>query len=77
MFDQLKDLIVAKSTVPEGEVTEQATLEELGLDSLDVVEFAEIASDRFGVSVTDDEMFELERLDRIADLIRSRQPSNA
>jgi acyl carrier protein len=73
MFDEVKQLIVGKFTVAPANVTATATIEELGLDSLDVVEFAELATERLGVEISDDEVFELDRLDRIVALLESRR----
>jgi acyl carrier protein len=73
MFDDVKQLIVGRFTVPPARVTANATIEDLGLDSLDVVEFAELATERLGVDISDDEVFELDRLDRIVALLESRR----
>ncbi|HEX3784568.1 MAG TPA: acyl carrier protein [Pseudonocardiaceae bacterium] len=73
MFDDVKALIIERFSVTESVISETATLDELGLNSLDAVELAKVVSDELGVHITDDEVFELDRLDRIVALLESRR----
>jgi acyl carrier protein len=72
MYDDIKNLLVSTFKVPPGEIHPDATLEDLGLDSLDVVELAAVLKDRLGVQVSEDELADLMRVGVIADLIESR-----
>ena len=47
------------------------TLEELGLDSLDLVELS-LRLEAYGVKVTDDELVAAERFSAVVDLVDSR-----
>jgi 3-oxoacyl-[acyl-carrier-protein] synthase-3 len=77
MFDKLKEILVKKFSVAESDVKEEATLEDLGLTSLDLVEFADIVSTQFNVNISDDEVVELERVGKIVALVAKRLPSTA
>ncbi|GAA4462153.1 phosphopantetheine-binding protein [Phytohabitans houttuyneae] len=72
MFEPLKSLIASKYQVEVDRITPDATLDDLGLDSLDVVELAMAVEHEWGPKVTDDELLEAQRLDAIIDLIESR-----
>lgn len=72
MYDHIKDMLVSSFNVPPDEVHPEATLEELELDSLDVVELAAVIKDRLGVQVSEEELADLMRIGAIADLVGSR-----
>lgn len=72
MYDDIKDMLVATFKVPADEISPDSTLEELELDSLDVVELAAMIKDQLGVEVSDDEMAGLMRVGSIAGLVQSR-----
>ncbi|NEA97777.1 acyl carrier protein [Streptomyces sp. SID13726] len=72
MYEKVKSLLTDVFKVPEDQITPESTLEMLGLDSLAAVEFALALEKDFGVEVSDDEVVELERLDKIVDLVESR-----
>lgn len=72
MYEQLKEMIERKFQVPLADIEPTATLEDLGLDSLDVVELALIIEKETGVRVTDDELVEAADLGSLANLVMSR-----
>jgi len=72
MFDQVKNLLVSDFKVPPNQVTTAATLVDLELDSLDVVELAEAVDSKLGAKISDDEIFELGTVGEIVRLIESR-----
>lgn len=72
MYEQLKQIMERKFQVPGEDIEPQATLEDLGLDSLDLVELALVIKKEIGVRVTDDDLAEAGRLESIVDLIMSR-----
>lgn len=77
MYDDIKNALVSTFKVPAGEIHPEATLEDLGLDSLDVVEFAALINDQLHADVTEDELAELMRLDAIVELVENRVQSPA
>ena len=55
-FDQIKAIIKDKLGVAEDKITEKATfVNDLGADSLDVVEFVMEVETRFGITVPDED----------------------
>ena len=54
-LDRVAALLSNRLGVPAGDISAEATFDELDLDSLDLVEFALGAEDEFGVRISDDE----------------------
>jgi acyl carrier protein len=57
---------------PEGEVTRGASFEQLDVDSLDLVELAQIAEEEYGVEIKTEDMKELSTVGDVIDLIVAR-----
>src|SRR5580700_6946795 len=57
----------------ESQITRGATFEELDIDSLDLVELAQIVEDEYGVVLKGDDMKDLRSVGDAIDLIVSRQ----
>ena len=53
----------------EGEVTREATLESLDVDSLDLVELAQIVEDEFGVELDGDAVKDVKTVGDVIDLV--------
>jgi acyl carrier protein len=75
MYEQLTQILVRKFQVPTEDIGPEATLNELGLDSLDLVEFALTIEKDLGVRVSDDDLAEAGQLDSVVDLVMSRRPA--
>lgn len=56
MSDTLETILVHTFQVSPETISRSATLDELGLDSLDVVELAMLIQKELGIRVTDDEL---------------------
>lgn len=67
---RLVDAIVAMGPDPE-QVTRSATWEELDIDSLDLVELAQIAEEEFGVALRTEDVKELKTVGEVVDRVRS------
>ena len=72
MFEKVKSILVTRFDMPAEQVGPEATLEDLGLDSLATVEFALALEKELSVEISDDEVADLERIDKIADLVERR-----
>jgi acyl carrier protein len=72
MFHQLTEIIISKFQLEPDEVDDDVRLDDLGLDSLDLVELALIIEKEFGVRVTDDELAGAQRLRAIVELLEAR-----
>jgi acyl carrier protein len=56
----------------EGEVTREATFEDLDVDSLDLVELAQIIEDEFGVELDGDSVKDVKTVGDVIDLVVAR-----
>ncbi|MEU6934629.1 acyl carrier protein [Streptomyces sp. NPDC046385] len=74
MYDVLKDILVADLHVREEDVVPTATREEVGLDSLAVVELAAALNERLGIEVQDYELLDAGTLADVARLMAERRP---
>ena len=62
-FEKIKKIVVEKLSVPEEKVTEEATfINDLGADSLDVVEFIMEVEKEFNITIPDEEAAKLEKI---------------
>jgi acyl carrier protein len=71
VYEDVKTLLMTSFQVVKEDFHDEVTLEELGLDSLDLVELSMRLED-FGAAVTDDELAELQRLDAVVELLEQR-----
>jgi acyl carrier protein len=56
IFDKVKDVIVDQLNVEEDDVTEDAAfVDDLGADSLDIVELVMALEEQFGISIPDEQ----------------------
>lgn len=62
---QVRQLLAEQLTIDSTKVTEQATLDELGADSLDRVEIIMKLEDLFGVEISDDDADRLTSVESI------------
>ncbi|ARX81010.1 MULTISPECIES: acyl carrier protein [Streptomyces] len=73
MYETVKTLLTQEFDISEDQIAPESTLEDLGLDSLASVEFALALEKGLGVEISDDEVVELERLDKILELVERRK----
>ncbi len=66
IFDGLKEVGA------EGEITRDSTFEELDVDSLDLVEVAQIVDDEFGVELQGEDVKDLRTVGQVIDLVVAR-----
>ena len=66
IFDGLKEIGT------EGEITRDATFEDLDVDSLDLVELAQIVEEEFGVELDGDAVKDVKTVGDVIDLVVSR-----
>jgi acyl carrier protein len=57
---------------PAGEVTRGATFEALDVDSLDLVELAQVIEDEFGIALKGDDVKDIKTVGELVDLVVSR-----
>ena len=67
--DQLLDLIAAESLVDRARLTRQATLADIGLDSVDVISIVFAVEEKFGVEIPDNAFAETTDLGGFLDIL--------
>jgi acyl carrier protein len=61
-----------KEVGAEGDVSRESTFEELDVDSLDLVEVAQIVEDEFGVELQGEDVKDLKTVGEVIDLVVAR-----
>ncbi|MDR0416067.1 MAG: acyl carrier protein [Propionibacteriaceae bacterium] len=75
-FEQIKEALVFKLAVDPSEVFPESNLRgDLGVDSLDALEFVMALEDQADVSITEDEARELHTVQDVIDLLDAKQSS--
>lgn len=73
IFDKLKELVVDQLGIEEDEVTMEATMQDdLGADSLDLVDLVMSVEEEFGVKVADEDLENIKTVGDIVNYIEER-----
>lgn len=76
IFDKVKKVTVEELGVKEEEVVSTASFQEdLGADSLDVVELVMALEEEFGIDIPDDDVNNLKTVQSAVDYIKSKLPA--
>jgi acyl carrier protein len=74
IFDKVKEIIVDKLGVDEGSVNEKASfIEDLGADSLDIVDLVMALEEEFGIDIPDEEAQNIKSVGDAVDYIKNHQ----
>lgn len=74
ILQRVREVTVKQLSVKEEEVVETASFQEdLGADSLDVVELVMALEDEFGINIPDDEVNEIKTVGAAVDYITKKQ----
>ena len=74
IFDKLKELVVDQLGVEEDEVTMEASMQDdLGADSLDLVDLVMSVEEEFGVKVADEDLENIKPVGDIVNYIEANQ----
>lgn len=72
MFDKIAEIIASQLRADQADITEDTNvMEDLGADSLDVVEILMAIEENFGVSVSDDKIPNLKTVRDIVEYVES------
>ncbi|GHF99765.1 hypothetical protein GCM10018791_08650 [Streptomyces zaomyceticus] len=74
VYEELKDILVGALHIREEDVAPTATREEVGLDSLAVLELSAALNERLGIEVHDYELLDADTLADVARLMAERRP---
>jgi acyl carrier protein len=72
VYNRVVELLTGQFGVAESAIAPEATLEDLDLDSLDVVEFSMVAEEELGVPISDEEAENLVTLDDSVKLLEGK-----
>jgi acyl carrier protein len=76
LFEKVKDVIVEQLNVEESEVTEEASfIDDLGADSLDIVELVMALEDTFDMKIPDEEAESIKTVGDAVSYISEHQAS--
>lgn len=76
-FDNLKEIIVQQLGVPADKVTETASFQDdLGADSLDLVELIMAVEEKFGVEIADDQAQGFSTVGDVWSFLQSKNGAN-
>lgn len=71
MFEKVRDIIVEQLGVSENEVTKESSLiDDLGADSLDLVELVMAFSDEFGIDIPDEVVAKMITVSDVVDYLK-------
>ncbi|MGN1418919.1 MAG: acyl carrier protein [Acutalibacteraceae bacterium] len=70
-FEQVCDLISKRFEISEVKLTKETTLEEIGADSIDLVDLVSELEEAFDVSVPDEEFENIKTIGDIVELIEN------
>ena len=71
--EKVKEVIVEQLNITEEEcVPDAAFIDDLGADSLDIVELIMAMEDNFGIDISDDDLVKIRTVQDIIDYIRER-----
>lgn len=74
IFDKLKELVVDQLGVEDDEVTMEASIQDdLGADSLDVVDLVMSVEEEFGVKIADEDLEGIKTIGDIVDYIEENK----
>lgn len=72
-LDKVKKLVASQLNVAEEKITEESKLiEDLGADSLDIMEMLMALEDEFGISIADDETAKMKTIAGVVSVIESK-----
>ncbi len=74
MFEQIKEILAKQLQIDESEITMETDIaEDLGADSLDVVEMLMTIEEDFGIVVPDDDVMAFKTVGDVVTYLESRQ----
>ena len=68
--DELLDLVAEEALIDRAKLVREATLEDIGLDSVDVVSVVFAAEEKYGVEIAEDAFKDVSNLGQFLDIIK-------
>ncbi|HOA34193.1 MAG TPA: acyl carrier protein [Clostridiales bacterium] len=71
IFERVAPILAEHFNVPEEDISEEMTFEELGADEIDLIDLATILEDEFDIEIHEDEIKDIETVEDLVSLIRT------
>lgn len=73
MLEQIKDLLAQELRIPREKITDDsAIIEDLGADSLDIVEMLMALEETFSITVPDEDVLQLKTVKSVAEYVEQK-----
>ncbi len=74
VIDKVKELVAEQLGISKDKITENSNIiEDLGADSLDVIEMLMTLEDEYGITIPDDKISQIKTINQIVELIEECQ----
>ncbi len=74
VFERIREVLTERLSVEEGDINEEANFQEdLGADSLDLVEMIMELEDQFGIKIPDEDAQQIQTVGQAVDYVTSHQ----
>lgn len=74
VIDKVKELVAEQLGISKDKITENSNIiEDLGADSLDVIEMLMTLEDEYGITISDDKISQIKTINQIVELIEECQ----
>ena len=74
VIDKVKELVAEQLGISKDKITENShIIEDLGADSLDVIEMLMTLEDEYGITIPDDKISQIKTINQIVELIEECQ----
>lgn len=74
VFERIREVLVERLSVEESDITEEANFQEdLGADSLDLVEMIMELEDQFGIKIPDEDAQQIQTVGQAVEYVTSHQ----
>jgi acyl carrier protein len=74
VYERIREVLVERLSVEESEITEEANFQEdLGADSLDLVEMIMELEDQFGIKIPDEDAQQIQTVGQAVEYVTSHQ----
>lgn len=71
IFERVAPILAEHFNVPEEDISEEMTFEELCADEIDLIDLATILEDEFDIEIHEDEIKDIETVEDLVSLIRT------
>lgn len=72
LYEKVERILVDNFGVPEDQVSREATIQDLDLDSLDLVEMTMQVEEELGVEIEDEEVADVETIQDVVELLERK-----